>query len=308
MKRNVWMILLAISPILGFLSIADAKSSYQTRFNTRYGTAGSALDNCTVCHTSVPARNSFGTDFASSTIPGHIAHAFDAALEARDSDSDGFTNITEINAKTFPGDPGSHPAGSDTTAPTVTGFSIPSTSNSLTVSITTFTATDNVAVTGYKTTESPTAPSASDPGWVASAPSNYTFATAGAKTLYAWAKDEAGNVSTSRSASTTITFSDTTPPTAELSIVSFSAPRKANIALTATDDAGGSGVAGYMVKQSFTPPPISSTGWAAAPPASFKFPATATPGPQTLYAWAKDKAGNVSAPVSVQVDLDLTRP
>ena len=148
----------------------------------------------------------------------------------------------------------SHPAGSDTTPPAVTGFSIPATSTSLTVSITTFTATDNVAVTGYTATESATAPSASASGWTASAPSSYTFATAGAKTLYGWAKDGAGNVSKSRSASTTITIPDTTPPTAKLSVGPFSAPRKVSITLTATDDAGGSGVTGYMVKLSPTPP------------------------------------------------------
>ena len=43
-----------------------------------------------------------------------------------------------------------------------------------------------------------------------SVPTGYTFASAGTKTLYAYAKDAAGNVSASRSASVTITIS--TPP------------------------------------------------------------------------------------------------
>jgi C1A family cysteine protease len=87
----------------------------------------------------------------------------------------------------------------DSTPPTVTGFSIPSTATSLTVNITTFTATDNAGVTGYRLTESATAPSASASGWSATAPETYTFSSAGTKTLYAWAKDAAGNVSTSLS-------------------------------------------------------------------------------------------------------------
>jgi hypothetical protein len=96
---------------------------------------------------------------------------------------------------------------SDTTAPTVTAFSIPATSSSLTVAISTFTATDNVGVTGYLLTETSTKPSASATGWASAKPVNYVFSTAGVKTLYAWAKDAAGNVSGSRSAGVTITSS-----------------------------------------------------------------------------------------------------
>lgn len=96
---------------------------------------------------------------------------------------------------------------SDITAPTVASFSIPATGSSLTLTGITFTATDNVSVTGYMLTESATAPGAGDAGWGATAPTQYTFATYGAKTLYAWAKDAAGNVSTSLSDTTVLTES-----------------------------------------------------------------------------------------------------
>jgi hypothetical protein len=56
------------------------------------------------------------------------------------------------------------PPAADTTPPTVTSFSLPATSNSLTVAITTFTATDNVGVTGYLLTESATKPDTSAAG------------------------------------------------------------------------------------------------------------------------------------------------
>ena len=97
----------------------------------------------------------------------------------------------------------------DGTAPTVTVFSIPSTYGSLTVPISAFAATDNVGVTGYTVTQTSTKPGASASGWTKTPTASYTFSSAGTKTLYAWAKDAAGNVSTSKSATVTITLGST---------------------------------------------------------------------------------------------------
>ena len=94
----------------------------------------------------------------------------------------------------------------DTAPPTVTAFTIPATATSLTVPISSLSATDNVAVTGYLVNESAATPPATAAGWSATVPASYTFATAGSKTLYAWAKDAANNVSASRSATVTITL------------------------------------------------------------------------------------------------------
>ncbi len=99
--------------------------------------------------------------------------------------------------------------GRDRQAPTVTVFTIPATYDSLTVPITAFGATDNVAVTGYMVTQSSGTPSSTAQGWRQTAPSSFTFSAAGTKTLYAWAKDAAGNVSTSKSATVTITLGST---------------------------------------------------------------------------------------------------
>ena len=104
---------------------------------------------------------------------------------------------------------GGDSAPGDTTAPIVTAFTIPGSSTSLTVNINSFTATDDVGVTGYMVTNSSTAPAESASGWSTSAPTRYTFSastTSGAKTLYAWAKDAAGNVSASMSASVTLSI------------------------------------------------------------------------------------------------------
>jgi hypothetical protein len=93
----------------------------------------------------------------------------------------------------------------DTTAPTVTAFSMTATATSLTVSVSSFAATDNVGITGYMITESATPPAANATDWTTSAPTSFTFSTAGNKTAYAWAKDAAGNISNSLNASVTIT-------------------------------------------------------------------------------------------------------
>ena len=195
--------LLVLAPILFLTSsgTAFALSEYTTAFSTNYQAAYQAqhpgqsltISVCNLCHVAAgpPNLNSYGDAYFNSTFNF-------AAIEALDSDGDGFSNLTEIMAypETYPGDALSFPAtAADTTAPTVTAFTIPTTASTLAVAITTLSATDAVGVTGYMVTESATAPLTGDTGWSASAPTAFTFSSAGAKTLYAWAKDAAGNVS-----------------------------------------------------------------------------------------------------------------
>ncbi len=84
----------------------------------------------------------------------------------------------------------------DNVAPSVTAFSAPMSSTSLNIPISTFTASDNlVGVSGYMITESATPPLVTNAGWSASAPATYNVLANGLYTLYPWAKDAAGNVS-----------------------------------------------------------------------------------------------------------------
>ena len=94
--------------------------------------------------------------------------------------------------------------GGDTTAPTVTAFTLPATSTSP-ISVTSFTASDDTSVTGYMITESASAPAAGAAGWTGSAPTTITTASVGSITFYAWAKDAAGNVSASQNATVNVT-------------------------------------------------------------------------------------------------------
>ena len=88
------------------VSPAESKPEYLSEFNAKYKTSGSRLDGCTTCHaSSSPSRenlNPYGRDF------GAANHDF-GAIEGKDSDGDGFSNIDEINAGTFPGDPNENP-------------------------------------------------------------------------------------------------------------------------------------------------------------------------------------------------------
>ncbi|KAF0218275.1 MAG: fibronectin type III domain-containing, partial [Geobacteraceae bacterium] len=191
----------------------------------------------------------------------------------------------------------------DVTAPTVTAFTMPATATSLTVSVTAFTATDAGGVTGYLITESATAPLVGDAGWTGTVPTTFTFSGYGARTAYAWAKDTAGNVSTSMSAAVTIT--DATAPT----VTAFSMPATATSltvsvsSFTATD-AGG--VTGYLITESATAPLAGAAGWAGTAPTAFTFSGY---GAKAAYAWAKDAAGNVSSSLSATVTItDVTAP
>ena len=100
------------------------------------------------------------------------------------------------------------PALTVATAPTVTAFVIPTTSWTFAVPITTLTASDNVGVTSFCLSES-----ASGAGciWSNGPPTSYLFGGSGAKTLYAFARDAAGNVSSPASAAVNITATGKKP-------------------------------------------------------------------------------------------------
>lgn len=101
-------VLSAVLSMAGFaflVSPATAKPEYLQGFNKKYGTQGTKLDSCNTCHTTTQDAdhlNPYGTDFRK-------ANRDYGAIEGLDSDGDGFKNIDEINAGTFPGDPNDNP-------------------------------------------------------------------------------------------------------------------------------------------------------------------------------------------------------
>lgn len=189
----------------------------------------------------------------------------------------------------------------DTIAPLVTAFTLPATATSLTVPVATLSATDAVGVSGYILRETGTQPPAGDPAWTATAPSQYTFASQGTRTLFAFARDAAGNISVPLSAQVTISMADTVAPVVTLltlpaTAASLTVPVTE---LTATD---ATGVTGYLLSESVAQPQGNDPNWSVTPPAQFVF---FSQGAKNLYAFAKDAAGNISAPLLATVTITL---
>jgi hypothetical protein len=188
----------------------------------------------------------------------------------------------------------------DLVAPTISTFTIPASTTTLAIAITAFTATDNVAVSGYCLSEINDSNRCT---WTTIKPTNYTFTSAAITRLYAFAKDAAGTISSSASATIAINLPDFTTPT----ITTFTLPTTATtltvpITFTATDNTA---VTGYCLTETNN---STSCTWATTVPANYTF---ATAGSKTLYAFAKDAAGNISASKSASVTIttsDTTAP
>jgi hypothetical protein len=103
---------------LGHPQRAAAVSSYLTQARAQYpAIKGTTLDSCQLCHPSGGyTLNSYAQDFANN------GHSF-TAIANLDSDGDGYTNIQEITALTFPGDAASHPGAAATATRTATATS-----------------------------------------------------------------------------------------------------------------------------------------------------------------------------------------
>lgn len=111
MKKFLFMALLIVPVLLAFSNRADARSEYLTTFNGMYGAANTVLDDCATCHgTTKSIRNPYGQSVEAGIIAGKPISQALTDIEPVDSDSDGYTNITEIQARTKPGDATSTPA------------------------------------------------------------------------------------------------------------------------------------------------------------------------------------------------------
>ena len=258
---------------------------------------------------STTIRSAYGWETHSKFVDPKVKSATDLSFQPNSKAINAGVNVgltTDYNGNPIVGLPdiGALESGnstpSDVIVPIVSAFIIPSTASSLTVSISTFTATDNIGVTGYLLTETSSAPSATAAGWSSTKPITYNFPTIGTKTLYAWAKDAAGNVSTSRNAGVIISSSTdvTVPVVSAFTIPSTASSLTVSIStFTTTDNIG---VTGYLLTETSSAPSATAAGWSSTKPITYNFP---TIGTKTLYAWAKDAAGNVSASRNDAVNL-----
>ena len=187
--------------------------------------------------------------------------------------------------------------------PTVS-LALPAVTDSSLIPVTLSTTDPGTGFAGYDLSESATPPG---PGtsWSPTAPTSFTLSSGdGAKTLYAWVKDTSGTISAPASARTLL---DTTPPT-----VSLGAPARATkrtIPITVSGSDAGSGISGYDVSENGADPAPDATAWTASAPTSFTL--SAGDGAKTIYAWTRDRAGNLASRASAVVDYkagDTTPP
>lgn len=159
--RKVSYVVLFCLAALTSLSSAFATSSYLNLARQRYPRiTGTRLDSCNLCHTGGSSRGLYGQAYQNS------GRNF-AAIESQDSDGDGFINLSELNALTFPGDRNDFtktnlyfPSVSNT-ASHFTGFAITNTSsNRATLVLSAYRSSGQAVpggagVSGYKILEMP---------------------------------------------------------------------------------------------------------------------------------------------------------
>ncbi|MCZ7400756.1 MAG: hypothetical protein O8C61_00875 [Candidatus Methanoperedens sp.] len=100
MNKKLIYGLIPVALITLLLTGGASTCGYLSIFEKTYPSAvNSSIDTCELCHINPSGAgllNPYGADFANN------GHNF-TAIELNDSDGDGFTNIAEINATTFPG-------------------------------------------------------------------------------------------------------------------------------------------------------------------------------------------------------------
>lgn len=224
--------------------------------------------------TAVPALSAFGSLPSTITASGAGSHVYRAYAR----DLAGNISLAVSDSCTV-----------DTAAPSITAFTLQSTATSLVVSITTLTTSETA--TGWFLSETGTLPGS--PTWLTTQPTSFTVGASGTRTVYLWVRDSALNVSARAQSSTTVTLSDAVDP----EMTAFVAPSTSDsltitftTAPTATDNVG---VTGYAVTVNTTTVPDLED-FASTAPTSVVVGAD---GAYALRAYARDAAGNISAPI-----------
>ena len=185
----------------------------------------------------------------------------------------------------------------DTTAPVITVFTLTN-PNPVTSRDITFTLAGSDDITGWLINETEIAPAYDAGGWLSELPTGYQLSDGdGEKTVYAWAKDETGNVS--NSASFTLDLY-TSGPTISFTLTSTTPTSNPTITFDLSGDAE---VTGWYISETGTNPDPGDAGWVDTAPTGYTFPAVR--GPLILYAWGKTEGDILSVMEWIQITLSI---
>lgn len=120
------------------------------------------------------------------------------------------------------------------------------------------------------------------------------------RTIYAWARSDAGEMSP---VATATVRTDTTAPTASLTIPSAVRTRVVPVTAAAADT---SGIDKWLLSAVPSNPSAADLRWSAIKPTSISV--SAGDGSKRLYLWARDLGGNVSVAAAATVKLDTLAP
>lgn len=217
------------------------------------GLAGYKIERCTGsgCTSFTQIATTASTSYSNTSLSASTTYTYRVRAYDNAGNNSGYSSTASATTQ----------AAADTTPPTGS-FNINSgagytTSTSVTLSLS---ASDAVGVTGYYVSTSSSTPSASASGWTAissttnySSNVSYTLSSGdGTKTLYAWYKDAAGNVSSTYSDSIVL---DTTAPT-DGTLTATSGNAQILLSWSGFSDAG-SGIGSYKLVYSTSGTPTS---------------------------------------------------
>ncbi|MCM2314526.1 MAG: dockerin type I domain-containing protein [Thermoanaerobaculia bacterium] len=177
------------------------------------------------------------------------------------------------------------------------------------------TATDGEGVVAYLLRSTHSIPSADDPQWVAVTPATSFSGEAtdwplvpGPNTIYAWFKDPEGNVS---AAATIDVLFDQSPPVVSIVLngdAAYTRTRTVVMHVTASDN----DVLDSMTASVVPTLPTNQWRYLYSRVSSSEYDETKLlaygDGPQPLYVWYRDAAGNLSEPATDTIILDTTYP
>lgn len=110
-RKTIHAVMLLLAFAIAGIPVVSAYNENLSAFNQQYNTNDTKLDTCGTCHINMSGGgplNAYGADFANN------GNNF-TMIETLDSDKDNYSNIAEINARTFPGNPDDKPISEEPT-------------------------------------------------------------------------------------------------------------------------------------------------------------------------------------------------